>query len=232
MPRLNVGRSVDVEANLARRIAYERKQRGQSLEALAEAMTKAGCAINGSSIYKIESSGRRISVDELATLARIWDQPSVDALLIPMELLEQRRAQELVAKLRSTEESAEALSADYFEIGVELLGLIREDRDLYDYVMNHHKASGQSGGRWAARDQGDVETYEEVVRLRALKATEEFRSAILRAADLWCDGRDGKIDPDKQVALERELAEGSRDIGLIEAGEALSDDDHDQDGDT
>lgn len=77
MPRPNKGRTIPAESVLALRIAMERKARGWSYEQLADAMTEAGCPIQGSAIFKIEKGEprRRIAVDELAALSLVWAIP-------------------------------------------------------------------------------------------------------------------------------------------------------------
>lgn len=85
MPRPNQVRSIMGESNLAERVAYERRRRDWSLERLATKMTHAGCPIQGSAIYKIESGRppRRITVDELLGFAKVFEVP-VDELLLPV----------------------------------------------------------------------------------------------------------------------------------------------------
>lgn len=72
------------EDALALRIARERKSRGWSYETLAKRMTEAGCPINMTGVYRIEKGEprRRINVDELVALSRIWSIP-VERLLSP-----------------------------------------------------------------------------------------------------------------------------------------------------
>ncbi|MCW2904183.1 MAG: hypothetical protein JWO67_6448, partial [Streptosporangiaceae bacterium] len=86
MPRPNRSRSSRSEADLARRVAYEREQRGWTYEGTANLLTKAGCAIQPSAIYKIEKGDppRRISVNELVAFSRIFDI-EVNDLLLPVE---------------------------------------------------------------------------------------------------------------------------------------------------
>jgi len=66
-------RSVFAEEFARRRVKMERERRGWSPEALAKRMADAGCPIPTSAIYKIESDERRITVDELAVLAQLFD---------------------------------------------------------------------------------------------------------------------------------------------------------------
>ena len=100
MPRPNPPRPLGCEANLARRVAYERTHRGWTYEGLARRMSDAGCPIQASAIYKIEKGNppRRISVDELVAFATAFDIDIKD-LLIPPEEAAVREAQELFTKL-------------------------------------------------------------------------------------------------------------------------------------
>ena len=99
MSRPNQLRVMYSEVNLARRIAYEREQRGWSYEGIAERMTRVGCAIQASAIYKIEKGNppRRISVDELVAVSRVLDVP-VDRLLVPLEVVVSEAALMLFSK--------------------------------------------------------------------------------------------------------------------------------------
>lgn len=77
MSRPNQPRTIDAEDRLADRIRIERAARGWTYEQTAEAMTNAGCPIQGSAIYKIEKGEprRRVTVNELAALSLIWAIP-------------------------------------------------------------------------------------------------------------------------------------------------------------
>ncbi|MDP9437058.1 MAG: helix-turn-helix transcriptional regulator [Actinomycetota bacterium] len=100
MPRPNPTRVISQEPNLARRIAYERQQRGWSYEGTASRLTAAGCPIAGSAIFKIEKGDppRRISVDELVAFAKIFDAP-LEELLTPLEFLFEVEAAELLVRI-------------------------------------------------------------------------------------------------------------------------------------
>jgi len=89
VPRPNPTRALHAEENLARRIAHEREQRGWTYEGLATRLTEAGCPIQGSAIYKIEKGAprRRISVDELVALSKVFDVDIAD-LLISVEIIQ------------------------------------------------------------------------------------------------------------------------------------------------
>ncbi len=139
MPKLNVGRTVTVEGNLARRIAAVRKERGQSHETLAALMTKAGCAIAGSSIYKIESGNprRRISVDELWTLAEVWGFDSPAELTIPPELVERQRAREIAEELPLLFQAYEEAIINGMRLYLEYGRLAENSPELLEYMNNH-----------------------------------------------------------------------------------------------
>lgn len=85
MPRPNKARLIGGERNLARRVSFEREKREWTYEGLASRMTAAGCAIQASALYKIEKADppRRITVDELVALAKVFDT-SVEDLLRPL----------------------------------------------------------------------------------------------------------------------------------------------------
>jgi transcriptional regulator with XRE-family HTH domain len=101
MPRPNRTRSIASEDNLARRVAYEREQRGWSYAGLAQRMTAQGCAIDQSALYKIEKGTprRRISVDELVALSEVFAIPVAD-MLAPPELMAQRQVLDVLERFR------------------------------------------------------------------------------------------------------------------------------------
>jgi transcriptional regulator with XRE-family HTH domain len=139
MPRPNRLRSIGDEANLARRIEWERTRRGLAYEVLAKQMTDAGCSISGSAIYKIEkgSPPRRITVDELVALAKVFET-TVENLLIPIEVLEHERAQELLKKLDHADSGLLQAIGELLTTYSELFGLAAHQADLHDYVAGHH----------------------------------------------------------------------------------------------
>ena len=102
MPRPNPLRAIQAEANLARRVAFERSERGMTYDALAKVMTDAGCPIQGSAIFKIEKGDppRRITVDELVAFGCVFDI-ATDELLMPWTTAteRERRIEDEAAKL-------------------------------------------------------------------------------------------------------------------------------------
>jgi transcriptional regulator with XRE-family HTH domain len=97
MPRPNPLRLLQSEANLARRVAFEREQRQWTYEGTAKRMTDVGCAIQGSAIYKIEKGQppRRISVDELVAFGKVFDLDLAD-LLVPVDVILDNHSKALV----------------------------------------------------------------------------------------------------------------------------------------
>lgn len=99
MPRPNPNRNLHSETNLARRIAHEREARKMTYDGLADRMTRLGCAIQSSAIYKIEKADppRRITVEELVAFSQVFGIP-VQELLVPLELIEQAALQKLLTR--------------------------------------------------------------------------------------------------------------------------------------
>ncbi|MGH3833186.1 MAG: helix-turn-helix domain-containing protein [Pseudonocardiaceae bacterium] len=114
MPRPNPPRSLQSEENLARRIAYERDRRGWTYEGIAKRLADAGCPIQGSAIYKIEKGNprRRISVDELVALTKVFDVDA-DNLLLPLELIAERDALNLMEELEKKYRALSTSLTDY-----------------------------------------------------------------------------------------------------------------------
>jgi transcriptional regulator with XRE-family HTH domain len=135
MPRPNPLRSIGGERNLARRIERERIARGLSYDALARRLTAAGCNIVGSAIYKIEKADppRRITVDELVTLARVFET-TVEDLLTPIEVLRNQRAQQLLKDLEQGEASLLGVVGQLVRSYSELMGLTDTDPEIYKLV--------------------------------------------------------------------------------------------------
>lgn len=100
MPRPNPARTLASEQSLATRIAYERGERGMSYAGLAKRMTAVGCAIDQSAIYKIEKGEprRRVTVDELVALSKVFDL-DIGELLVPPETILSRRLTAMLAEV-------------------------------------------------------------------------------------------------------------------------------------
>ena len=122
MPRPNKDRTINSEADLAKRISEERLRRGWTFDGLASRMTDAGCAIKGSAIYKIEkgSPPRRVTVDELVGFARVFETP-IERLLAPQGDPE--------AQLEGTLKRLDRLGANMTE-------MMRHEvfTEMYDYI--------------------------------------------------------------------------------------------------
>jgi hypothetical protein len=104
MPRTNPSRTIGSEANVAKRVAAERRRLGLGVDALAKLMTEAGCSMRGSAIARLEQGvedghpARRVTVDELVAFARVFRVKPED-LLTPIEEIQERYARELGEEL-------------------------------------------------------------------------------------------------------------------------------------
>jgi transcriptional regulator with XRE-family HTH domain len=133
MPRPNKPRSIDAEFALARRVAYERERRDWSYEALASRMTKAGCPIQASGLYKIEKAGRRITVDELVGLAKAFDV-DVPELLQPVEMI-------LHEDINRAEAGEYEAYMAWYTAAFDLIDARRARADLYKKAMSGENAA-------------------------------------------------------------------------------------------
>jgi transcriptional regulator with XRE-family HTH domain len=114
MPRPNPPRPLRGEANLAERVAYERQSRGWSTDRLADRMTKAGCPINQSAVWKIENAGRRITYDEALAFAEVFGIP-LDQLSVPPEIMAARTAIQLMQEYLQASAKSGAAAAKLVE---------------------------------------------------------------------------------------------------------------------
>lgn len=171
MPRPNLARSIASEAKLAKRIAHEREDRGLSYEGLAKLMTDAGCAIQGSAIYKIEKGDppRRVTVDELVALARVFEAGSIDEMLTPVELVERRQAQKLIAELGAAGEMFSETIARMMRLLIQFNKLADRNSELFEYVDRH----------WAA-SEGDLPAL--AAKIAAQITTDDKSSVVLEDA--------------------------------------------------
>lgn len=114
MPRPNAPRTVFAEAHLASRITIEREALAMTYEGLAERMTRVGCPIDRTAIYKIEKGTprRRIVVDELVAFAKVFGVPVQD-LLLPPELKARSMAGDLVLAWQDAEDEVFGATAAY-----------------------------------------------------------------------------------------------------------------------
>ena len=105
MPPRNPAGSRAGEQHLAERIARERERRGWSYEQLARAMTRAGCPMNQSAIYKIEKGEprRRITVDELVGFAKVFGT-NISALVLDQSIVDDAQAARLFQEWQEAEE--------------------------------------------------------------------------------------------------------------------------------
>lgn len=133
MPRPNRPRSIASEQALARRLAFERERKGMSYDGLASRMTKAGCPIQASGLYKIEKAGRRITVDELVAFSHVFDIP-IEKLLLPPELAAGEVFTDLMVAWNRKRESAAAAQAEESEAWQRMRNYIDEHPEVAEVV--------------------------------------------------------------------------------------------------
>ena len=205
MARQNALRSIQGETNLAQRIKNEREYRGWSYEALAKRLTDAGCSINGSAIFRIEKGDppRRIAVDELIALAKVFET-SIEDLLTPVELLRKARGKEIVAEIdQATDDFIRALGAmmngycAYFD----LCAYDPEMREYIDNLRFNHRVAEDAVPRnlaslFSVDVDGEAVDFDDQ-RLRA--ALVEVHLAVINVAG---DVADLAIDKNKSRGRE------------------------------
>ncbi len=191
MSRPNRPRSIAGETSLARRIGYERETRGMSYEGLASRMTAAGCAINGSGVYKSEKLGRRITVDELVAYSMVFRIP-VAELLLPPEAAASRALADLIAHWdKASQEAARAQDQE------------REAwQKLTEYATRPDVADSVETvvGAWADR-RFDPATYPAArpYWMRRVTGSPEWQTRYLEAEGLSAldkEGDDDGVDPE------------------------------------
>jgi transcriptional regulator with XRE-family HTH domain len=171
MPRPNQSRTIASEANVARRVAALRESRGLSYEALANLMTDVGCAMQGTAIYRIEKGTppRRVTLDETVAFAKVFGL-SLDQLLTPIELIEQRRAKELIDELDHVTELLAETTTRMFNMYAEYFMLAASNPELSEYVEHHWEAATENDFPVAAMLDGDGELTNDT-RLNDLSRT-------------------------------------------------------------
>jgi transcriptional regulator with XRE-family HTH domain len=124
MPRINPGRTIGAEQNLAQRIKDEREARGWTQASLAARMTVEGCAIDQSAIFKTETGNppRRVTVDELVALSRVFGI-SLDELVVPPALAKAKHVNALLDRYR-------ALRAQAAELARQQRALAEEQKEI------------------------------------------------------------------------------------------------------
>lgn len=146
------------EANLARRVEYERKRRGWSQERLAALMAKAGVPVHQSAISKIErtTDRRAIAVDEALAFARVFEIPVLE-MLQPVSAAMSAEVERLWKQLLADTDLARLaqIKADEARFG---LGELLEQHPDADPVLKELVS-----GRFGKIDSGEVDAVLEML---------------------------------------------------------------------
>lgn len=103
MSRPNRVRHLMAEEHVANHLSRLRAQREWSAAEVAERMAAVGCAIDQSAIHKIEKQGRKITVNELVALSKVFGL-STDRLMKDPSLTAHKAAESI---LKAWEECVE-----------------------------------------------------------------------------------------------------------------------------
>lgn len=117
MPK-QISREPGVEDFARRRIRFEREKRDWSTAELARRVTAAGCRMNQSAIWAIESAEprRAIRLDEADALAKVFDLTLDELMTDPDDpRASSRRFVELIRGLRAMAEEARGVAAGMLE---------------------------------------------------------------------------------------------------------------------
>jgi hypothetical protein len=198
MPRANPGRSIASEANLAKRIAYERRRRHLSYEALASLMTDQGCAIQGSAIYKIEKADppRRVTVDELVALKGAFGVKTTDELLKPMELIEKEYAEELITELNEMFHAWPRLIFRTYATYLQCIALAIENPDLAEYVDRQQQFFASQADLEVSQATSDNRIEEDFQRL-VLPLALDFMLRLMKEAEMRAQLYYSEANPEK-----------------------------------
>jgi hypothetical protein len=150
MPKRNPTRSIAEGDHLAERMVYERDLRDWSNESLARRMTDVGCPINQSALYKLDKvrPRRRITVEELVAFSRVFDL-SLDELLIPPALVENREAVRLATQWTNARESLRLADERFDAAKEELRAYLNGHPDVVSAVV------GFLADRWSDLEHPD-----------------------------------------------------------------------------
>jgi transcriptional regulator with XRE-family HTH domain len=187
MARPNKPRLIGSERSLARRIAWEREKRGMSYEGLASRMGLEGCAIQASALYKIEKGEppRRITVDELVALSRVFGLSS-EELLEPVEAVLNREVAASIARSSDAMDRLYAAVKDVIQARVAYREL-RERADagddngvLADVLNEHRIRAARRLNLPEAMAEGLRRRKQDKLRAEALDRLEEAVSDLVR----------------------------------------------------
>lgn len=134
MPPQKRASTMQAEEALALRIAFERERRGWSPAGLASRLSKIGCPMTQSGIWKIENGEprRRITFDEAVAFAKVFEVP-LDELATSPEHVAAEEAASIWRGITWTLESIEEMAERLHEQKARLSELLR-DGDADDLI--------------------------------------------------------------------------------------------------
>jgi transcriptional regulator with XRE-family HTH domain len=97
------------EAAVVQRVTAERERRGMSREAMAQALTDAGCPLAAGAVVRLESGRRRVTLNETIAYSVVLDLPLVELVNLSPGL--DSHIRELRAEARRLQAEAERLDA-------------------------------------------------------------------------------------------------------------------------
>lgn len=182
-------RTVFAEEALARRVQAFREAQGWSPAGLASRMTKAGCPMSQSSIWKIENPDpetgrrRRITFDEAVTFARVFNE-SIETLASPADVVAARSVIECVTSINWKIESLTNLLDHEIRVNFADLHTEVDEHAASELVMSAltRATRGEMGDPWSEQRASSADGPLVPLDLDAVVAWLEAKSAELREA--------------------------------------------------
>jgi transcriptional regulator with XRE-family HTH domain len=122
---------------VGQRIAYERRERGWTLQGLAKHMEEVGCPIGHTAIHKIERGGeqqRKVSFEEAVAFAEVFGL-GLKELAVPPALARRRDVRLAVDELFAAIDAGKEASRRQTAAEERLTQLVAGDADLVDALL-------------------------------------------------------------------------------------------------
>lgn len=182
MPKMTTGRSLFAERHLAQRVAMERRRRGWTYASLETRTKQAGCAIAASALWKIENPPggrpRRITVDELVVLSRVFGLPMAELVMDPAEALPEHlaataeQAALILHQMYLLELEVHALAEDHARHVSDLYAGLRGQPEVLEKVKSLFEARQAPEWVVGTEERHAADIIRELME-RAVRSTEE-----------------------------------------------------------